>query len=316
MGSSGEVRLDDDIIITVPSGTASLELQITIEKLSETSKLLTDQETLVSQIFEVLANIENPFDKPISISLQFDPGKAGEDQKIAIFYYDEQDRRWVEVGGEVSGNWITAEIDHFTKFAVLAIDMNEEDSAAKPEQPEITFADIAGHWGERLITEAVKRKLINGYQDGSFKPNNPITRAEFTVMLANALQLQGTSADLNFTDQANIGSWAKPSIELAVHGGLVNGYNDGSFRPDALITRAEMSVMISRALGAGLDGSSQTQFADDKDIPHWAKGAVEAIRKLGIIQGRGGNQFAPNESATRAEAVVMLLRMMENREVL
>lgn len=92
-GKSGEVRLDDEIIIKVSSGAAGQELQITIEKLSDTSGLLTDQETLVSHIFEVLANAGNPFDKPISISLRFDPSKAGEDQKIAIFYYDEEDKR-------------------------------------------------------------------------------------------------------------------------------------------------------------------------------------------------------------------------------
>lgn len=64
-----------------------------------------------------------------------------------------------------------------------------------------------------------------------------------------------------------------------------------------------------------MDVNVQTGFDDDEDIPHWAIGAVEAIRQLGIISGRGGNQFVPNETATRAEAVVMLLRMLENKDI-
>ncbi|XID90425.1 S-layer homology domain-containing protein [Paenibacillaceae bacterium WGS1546] len=76
--------------------------------------------------------------------------------------------------------------------------------------------------------------------------------------------------------------------------GIVNGYEDGSFRPDAQITRAEMASMIAKALKAPLDANAQTGFADDEDIPKWAKGAVEAIRELGIAGGRGGNQFVPN----------------------
>ncbi|WP_276355824.1 S-layer homology domain-containing protein [Cohnella caldifontis] len=72
--------------------------------------------------------------------------------------------------------------------------------------------------------------------------------------------------------------------------------------------------MIANALKVPLDANAQTGFADNEDIPNWAKGAVKAIHKLGIVSGRGGNKFVPNDTATRAEAVVMLLRMLEVRE--
>jgi hypothetical protein len=99
-----------------------------------------------------------------------------------------------------------------------------------------------------------------------------------------------------------------------VQAGIVSGYEDASFRPDARITRAEMATMIAKALQVHLDTVAQTGFADDEDIPEWAKGAVDAIRKLGIVNGRDGNRFVPNDTATRAEAVVMLLRMLELQE--
>ncbi|WP_028562343.1 S-layer homology domain-containing protein [Paenibacillus pinihumi] len=70
--------------------------------------------------------------------------------------------------------------------------------------------------------------------------------------------------------------------------------------------------MIARALKLQLDAGASTPFIDDEAIPGWSIGAVEAIRQLGIAGGRGGNRFAPNETVTRAEGTVMLLRMLEH----
>lgn len=96
--------------------------------------------------------------------------------------------------------------------------------------------------------------------------------------------------------------------------GIVSGYEDGNFRPDASITRAEMASMIAKALESSIVANITTGFADNEHIPNWAKGAVEAIHKLSIVSGRGGNKFVPNGTATRAEGVVMLLTMLEVRE--
>jgi len=181
----------------------------------------------------------------------------------------------------------------------------------KPSEPIIELTDIAEHWAERNIKRAVEKGIVGGYPDGAFRPNNPVTRAEFIVMLASALKLGGTGAPTSFTDQAEIGAWAREAVARAVLAGIVNGYKDGRFLPNASITRAEMASMIARALQLPLDTTSQTAFADDKAIPHWAKGAVEALRKLGIFTGRGENRFVANGTATRAEAVVTLLGMLE-----
>ncbi|MGN7382561.1 RCC1 domain-containing protein [Paenibacillus sp. SAFN-117] len=181
----------------------------------------------------------------------------------------------------------------------------------KPNEPVIAFTDIDGHWAEDYIMRAVEKGFVSGYPDGTFEPNNPVTRAEFTVMLAGALKLEGNGSELTFTDHDRIGGWAKQAVAQAVQAGIVDGYNDGSFRPNAQITRVEMAAMIARALQLQLNANASTGFADDEAIPQWAKGAVEAIRKLGIVDGRGGNRFVPNETATRAEATVMLLRLLD-----
>ncbi|WP_230192062.1 chitobiase/beta-hexosaminidase C-terminal domain-containing protein [Paenibacillus sp. CECT 9249] len=185
----------------------------------------------------------------------------------------------------------------------------------KPNEPVIAFTDIAGHWAEDYIMRAAAKGIVSGYPDGTFKPNHPVTRAEFTVMLAGALKLEGNGSALTFTDHDQIAGWAKQAVAQAVQAGIVVGFSDGSFRPNTQITRVEMAVMVARALQLELNANALPGFADDETIPGWAKGAVEAIRKLGIVDGRGGNRFVPNETASRAEAVVMLLRLMENISV-
>ncbi|QTH46887.1 S-layer homology domain-containing protein [Cohnella sp. LGH] len=72
-----------------------------------------------------------------------------------------------------------------------------------------------------------------------------------------------------------------------------------------------MAVMLMRAIGLSELISSRTSFADDKDIPSWAKASIEEIRKLGIMQGRGNDRFEPGATATRAEAVVTILRLLD-----
>lgn len=104
-------------------------------------------------------------------------------------------------------------------------------------------------------------------------------------MLMNALKLQGDGALLTFSDRAKIGGWAQKAIAQAVQAGIISGYEDCTFRPDAEITRPEMTVMIAQALGQSVEAIKATGFADDQDIPEWAKGAVAAMKKLGLIEG-------------------------------
>src|SRR5690606_21782345 len=113
-----------------------------------------------------------------------------------------------------------------------------------------------------------------------------------------ALRLEGeTGGDAPaFADGEQIDEWARQAIGSAAAAGIVSGYEDGTFRPGAPVTRVEMAVMIARATGAVLTGHAQTSFADDAHIPAWAKSYVEEIRKKGVINGRGGNVFAPHET--------------------
>ena len=173
------------------------------------------------------------------------------------------------------------------------------------------FTDLAGHWAEQLIKQAAEKKIVTGYTDGTFRPDHTVTRSEFVVMLVNALQLQSTGKEVAFDDGAGIPAWAADAVAVAVNAGIINGYADGTFRPDATITRAEMAVMIARALQLSGEATGNAGFSDDAAIPQWSKDAVDALKQEGLINGRGGNLFVPNGTATRAEAAVLLLRLLE-----
>ncbi|NIK77812.1 sugar phosphate isomerase/epimerase [Paenibacillus castaneae] len=303
IGKIGIASLGDGLRITFPAGAAADELKITIEQVKDTSGLLSDQVALLSPVYEMLKNIPQNFKKLVKIEFAFDSTLLKNSERAGIFYYDEAKKQWVEVmGSKVTGNQIAGEVDHFTKFAVLAVD-----KAAAVE----SFSDIAGHWAAASISEAVKLGIVSGYPDHTFRPNRTVTRAEFAVMLTNALQMKNEGAELKFNDSAKIGEWAKQAIATANHAGIIQGFEDGSFRPNEQIKRSEMAVMIARALKLSTETVEPAGFADDLDVPLWAMGAVASLKQQGIIQGNGSNTFAPKASATRAEAVTILLNMVK-----
>lgn len=183
----------------------------------------------------------------------------------------------------------------------------------KPEPQSVLLTDIGGHWASSAIEQAVSLGIVGGYPDQTFKPERQVTRAEFMVMMAKALKGQAGSEKLSFKDSSSIGSWALEAIQWAVSEGIVKGYQDGTFKPNESVNRAEMAVMIARYLGLTQPGAG-TDFRDQQNIPAWAEKEIAAAAEAGIVNGRSGNRFAPQESATRAEAVMMILRMLEHAE--
>ncbi|MFD5018278.1 S-layer homology domain-containing protein, partial [Paenibacillus sp. NPDC058367] len=177
--------------------------------------------------------------------------------------------------------------------------------------PANNLSDISGHWAQRSIQEALSLGIIKGYSDGTFKPNGTLTRAEFALMLMNALKPQEAGTKLTFTDAAKIGAWAQEAVAQAVQAGIINGYEDGTFRPNAEITRAEMAVILAKILGKSNEASATTGFADDKDIPEWAKSSVAYLKSAGLVKGKGDNEYAPQDHATRGEAITILLNLLK-----
>ncbi|MGI2295304.1 S-layer homology domain-containing protein [Paenibacillus sp. GXUN7292] len=305
-GQSGTVSLNKEMTIAIPSESTGKTLHLVLKKITDPSALVRNQDELISSVIEVSNNLTDELKKPATVTVNFDSSKLAAGTKASLFIYDESEKEWIEIGGDVSGNTVTAQVDRFGTFAVFVVKSIDDSN-------EVTFVDVTKHWAEESIQQAVVLGFVNGYPDGTFRPNAEITRAEFIVMLTKALKLQGSDQVLNFSDQADIGQWARQAIAQAVEAGIINGYTDGTFRPNAKISRTEMVLMAVRALKLNAEAVEQTSFKDDSDIPQWAKASVEAAIKEGLVNGIGANRFAPNHTATRAESVTLLLKAIERR---
>lgn len=165
------------------------------------------------------------------------------------------------------------------------------------------LSDVEGHWAQDTIQNMVSEGIIGGYPDGSFKPNNNITRAEFATLLVKAFDLAPGSGKV-FGDTAD--HWAKDAISTANYHGLVSGYSDTAFGPDDPVTREQIAAMIVGATKVELTGGKS--FADSSQISAWARQSVDKAAAAGLIAGYADGTFKPKANATRAEASVILDR--------
>lgn len=171
----------------------------------------------------------------------------------------------------------------------------------------VALTDITGHWAQSTISQMVAKGVAKGYPDGTFRPNNNITRAEFAVMLVRAFQLEAKEGKV-FEDTAN--HWAKQDIATAVSYGIANGYNATTFGPNDLITREQMAAMVVKA--AKLTSvTEEISFADKLSISAWAKESIATATKYGIMKGYLDNTVRPKANATRAEAVTVIFNALK-----
>ncbi|MFU1796305.1 SwmB domain-containing protein [Paenibacillus azoreducens] len=178
------------------------------------------------------------------------------------------------------------------------------------------FNDVGNHWAKEAVNTLAGKLIVSGRTKTSFAPNQNITRAEFAEYIARGLGLAGeVGMAQRFYDVTNTKENA--FIGAAVKAGIITGYSDGSFKPNKSITREEMAMMMMRAMNYS-DYRTTLTFAPEKYLQKFKDykqiQAVDAVAKLlneGIIQGVSANAFQPKGQATRAQAAVMLQRLLE-----
>jgi len=176
------------------------------------------------------------------------------------------------------------------------------------------FADAAGHWAAVDIGKAYALGIVYGYADGSFRPNVFVSRTEWLAMLGRSLKWPSVpSASLPFADKADVPAWARSFVAEAASRGIVSGYVDGSFRAERPVTLAEATAMLVRAMGWSFETSAAASFAEDGDVPAWVKPYAAAGKEHGILLGRNDGRFDPFAELTRAEAVSLLIRLIEQK---
>lgn len=172
--------------------------------------------------------------------------------------------------------------------------------------------DISGHWAESEIRSLVGQKIIEGYRDGSFRPNKELTRAEFTALLVRTLDLKLKDSSIRFSD-VPAAQWYADDIKIAASNQLVQGYK-GEFNPTSYITREDMALMISRSLDyKEINAFEETISFTDKSKINTGQEYQDSIGKLvflDILNGFPDGSFKPKNAVKRGDTAAILDRMI------
>lgn len=184
----------------------------------------------------------------------------------------------------------------------------------KPQElnpPRKSFIDVNSHWARDEIEILAGKGIISGMSDDYFMPDEKITRAQFASMLFRLLELKSEEYKGLFSDVSGE-DWYSTTVESVAKAGIVMG-SENKFYPNKEISREEMAVMIIRALEyKGISTSTlQVKFNDMEQISSWALESVGKAVSMGIIKGMTETAFEPKLGATRAQAAVMMYRLIE-----
>lgn len=176
--------------------------------------------------------------------------------------------------------------------------------------PPIAFNDVPNEfWGRGFINVLSSRGIIKGFPDYSFRPNQPVTRAEFSAILEQGFNKKLGQNTAAFKDIPS-NYWAIPAINQAISSGFLKGYPDKTFKPEQKIPRVQ--VLVALVSGLNLKESATPDktlsiYKDAKDIPNYAKGKVATATANGLVVNYPDpNTFDPNKEATRAEVAAMV----------
>ncbi|WP_248928699.1 S-layer homology domain-containing protein [Paenibacillus hamazuiensis] len=207
-------------------------------------------------------------------------------------------------------------------FALLRAEANGADTEEDIASTDIAkFKDVENHWAQDVIAKAYDRKMISGYEDGTFKPNGQITRAEFAAILSRSTKLPSATGSDPFSDMK--GHWAESAVIQLVAQGFINpGDYPSGFNPNTQLTRYEMIKWISNGLMKSNDSFEQA-FEDTQNTllptPEAIRGEISVdevpyialVRGTGIVGGFADGTLKPKSTTTRAEVAAILLRYMD-----
>lgn len=168
--------------------------------------------------------------------------------------------------------------------------------------------DIQQHWADEYLLDFLKVKNLTGYVKANLtvtvKPDNPITRAEFTAVLVRAMGLRSTAAGKSFTDVPKW-AWYYDTVRIASAHNIVNGIDATHFGPNQRIRRDEIAAMVARAFANTVSITGQAKTFSD--VPsYWAKPYIDKVSQVEIVNRYEGGTFRPAKQATWAEAVKMV----------
>ncbi|WP_179218779.1 glycosyl hydrolase [Saccharibacillus sp. O23] len=229
--------------------------------------------------------------------------QSADPELLGIYGYDRKSGEWEYIGGtaDAASRTISAALNHLSPYAVLQYDK--------------TFRDVPeNHWSSRALKVLAAKHAISGIDEDRFVPSEAITRAEFVAMLARTFKLPAVEAAEVSYEDFDPDAWYAEVMTAAAGAGWIVGDPGKRLQPNKVITRAEMAVILGRALklGAEREGTSAA-FTDAAKIPRWAIPSAAAAQAAGLMQGTGEGRFAPERSATRSEAAMVVYHALTRR---
>lgn len=255
------------------------------------------------------------FEAPFILRLELTPEQlagVSDPEKVGLFRVN-ADGTLTFVGGRLETDsagrtFLVAEMWSFSTYVVGAVSPTFED---------LVLADGSAHWAKTDIELMASKFVVRGMGGGLFVPSGPVTRAQFACMLVRAMGLpvRPAAEPLGLSDVKS-SDWFYAELVTAVGAGLIDGFDDGTFRPNDPVTREQVAVMVTRALTklgkAAPLTAEQTYgvlsgFGDGSLVSLWAQPGLALAVSEGIVTGSGG-LLTPQDGASRAEATVMIAR--------
>ena len=294
-------------IIEVNTDATSVELPVSFFENSEDDAVILLGVTKAdNNVYEFYLSVGDKkikqFDKNQKVNISFNytldaninPGQ------VVVSYIDDSGNSKVIRNGYYSNGKVQFKAESFGKFTADPVD--------------VTLNDLdQTSWAKDAIIALAARGIIKGVSEDSFAPLKNVTRAEFAQMLVNTFNLESDGQDNPFSD-VEAGAWYENAIITAYELGVVKGRPDGTFGVNDQISRQDMAVMTFNTLktvGITLElKEAAVDFKDDSEIAGYAKEAVKTMQQAGIIRGMETGEFAPLANANRAQAAVILYKLL------
>lgn len=172
------------------------------------------------------------------------------------------------------------------------------------------FPDTKEHWAKESIASLLIKGILSGYPDGNFRPDNPLTRAEFAKIISLSFDLAIKQEGVKSFTDLEPNYWATPYIERVWKARVVEGFPDGSFRPSDPVKRSEVAAMLCRVFSWPLIPQNFSPTFIDLDSSHWAFIYIETGAWQGVWDGYPGGDFQPETPATRGEIATLIARLI------
>jgi len=236
------------------------------------------------------------FKKPLTIKISLDD-VDGDPDRLGVYFINPETKKPEFVGGKVVNGMLVFKVSHYSRYAVMEANK--------------TYPDLAGHWSKANVESMAAKHVVSGYPDGTYKPENNITRAEFANLIVKALELDVVEYNNEFND-INAADWYADVVATAYANGIIDGYPEGTFLPNKEISRLEMAAMLSKALDVEINDNyypmAAQAFGDYSDIASWGKDHMVKVYQEGLMVGMDG-VFNPTGTTTRAQAATAIYRL-------